>query len=118
MLLVVALVVLAVLGVSIFVNVQVMRAINDIEVPQPQGQTVVYSQDGQGSRGVPLYDVPTEPNGQLLPNFTAVQMICWEDAGGLRWFRVRAEPGSAIEVSQTVIVQADHVHHQTRVDHC
>lgn len=89
---------------------------------QAPGQTVVYIQDGQGSQGVPYFDVP-EPGAvastTYLPNFTSVDMICWQDdANGERWFRVRVASGSPVRIEKTMFVRAAHTWNQTKTDKC
>lgn len=89
---------------------------------QAPSQTVVYIQDGQGSQGVPYFDVPAPgavAGTTYLPNFTPVNMICWQnDENGERWFRVRVAPGSTVRIEKTEFVRAAHTWNQTKTDKC
>lgn len=112
--LLVATVVLAVMSGLILQQLQRIRT----ELTQaPPGPAVVYIRDGQGSIGVPVHSIASrEAQTGYLPNFTEAVMICWEDAEDSRWFRIRPVLGVTQEL--TVMVLAEHVHNQLRVDHC
>ncbi len=106
----------------ILLTVAVLGSLVLLELREPsqvQGQTVVYITGGEGSQGVPTYVTASESTRQgLLPNFTMVEMICWQDSGGQRWFRVKVLAVSLNQVSAVVVVRSAHTHNQTEVDSC
>lgn len=104
--------------IAILILLLLIRSdIKRVEMRQPQGPTVVYIKDGQGSKGVPTFIIASEDDQVgFLPNFTPVEMYCWQDVEGQRWFWVRPTLRSAPQ--DPVIVLADHTHNQTEVDHC
>lgn len=114
--LLIALSLLAVVVVLAGTVALLLRSVNDRPADSIPGPTAVYIPGGEGSEGVPTYEVAGRQQQGLLPNFTLVEMICWEDAEGRRWFRVL--PISQEAPGVTVIVQAAHTHNQTRVDSC
>lgn len=90
-----------------------------IEPSRVQAHTVVYIPDGQGSRGVPIYEIPGGlATADFLPNFTLVDMICWDDVAEQRYFRVRVDSGAAVRAGQVVVVRAVDTHNQTLADRC
>lgn len=99
--------------------VVVQRGFDEIaQKLQPPAQTVVYIRDGQGSQGVPIYQIPGgSATPELLPNYTPVDMVCWADEGGQRWFYVRVSD-SPVRSGQIAVVRAIDTHNQQRVDRC
>lgn len=108
------LVIAALLGLALLT----LKSVNDqLSISRSaSGPAVVYAQGRVEVGGIPTFDAPggmVQP--ERLPNFTKVEVICWSDAQGERWFRLRV-PAAA--EGATTVVQAAFTRNQPRVDQC